>query len=119
MVAIKTFLSFKLATEKKSRSSSDGECFMEFAMKLECQAQKFTYGNLEDTLIAERIVVGIYNEAVRKKILQETMLTLEGSKKICSVAESTSKQLKLRCLAYRVNCTAIIKKDQNPGGRMG
>jgi hypothetical protein len=32
---------------------------------------------------------------VREELLQETMLTLEAAKKICTVAESTSKQLKL------------------------
>jgi hypothetical protein len=90
---IKTFLSFKLTTEEKTDPAvigqnfeshfipainrtferykfnqiiqKDGECFMEFATRLECQAQKCTDGDLEDTLIADRIVVGIYNERTK------------------------------------------------------
>jgi hypothetical protein len=39
-------------------------------MRLECQAQKCTYEDLEDTITADRIVVGIYNETVHDKLLQ-------------------------------------------------
>jgi hypothetical protein len=96
----------------------DGECFMEFATRLECQAQKCTYGDLEDTLIADRIAVGIYNETVREKLLQKTMLILEAVKKICTVAESTSKQLKLMKSEKSVDdVVEMLKFSKNPKAR--
>jgi hypothetical protein len=100
----------------------DGECFMEFATGLECQAQKCTYGDLEDTLIADRIAVGIYNETVSENLLQKTMLILEAVKKICTVAESTSKQLKLMKSEKSVDdVVEVVKfsKNPNPKARSG
>ena len=52
------------------------------------------YGTLEDTLIRDRIVVGIRDNATRKRLLQESKLTLKACVDTCRAAETTSAQIK-------------------------
>jgi hypothetical protein len=70
--------------------------------------------------------VGINNETVREKLLQEKILTLEAAKKICTIAESTSnstsKQLKLmKSEKSHDDVVEVVKfsKNPNPKARFG
>ncbi|KAK7105231.1 hypothetical protein V1264_016637 [Littorina saxatilis] len=49
---------------------------------------------LKDTLLRDRIVLGIQDGPTRKELLQEAELTLEKCVHMCRAAESTSQQLK-------------------------
>ena len=51
------------------------------------------FGTLEESLIRDRIVVGIKENSVRKRLLQETKLTLKDTINICKSSETTIKQL--------------------------
>jgi hypothetical protein len=42
-----------------------------------------------------RVVIRVQSDSLHEKLLQETVLALEVTKRICSVAENTSKQLKV------------------------
>ena len=52
------------------------------------------FGTLKDNLIRDRIVGDVRENAVRRKLLQESALTLSKSVDICRAAEATSAQLK-------------------------
>jgi hypothetical protein len=57
-------------------------------------------------------------EPLREKLLQETMLTLEATKKICTVAESTSKQPKLmKSEKSHDDVVEMVKFSKNPSPR--
>ena len=49
---------------------------------------------LHDTLIRDRIVLGVQNQSIKKELLQERKLTLNKCIDICRSAESTASQLK-------------------------
>lgn len=53
------------------------------------------YKTLADTLIRERIVVGVRDNSLRKKLLQTSDLTLKTCIYICRESECTAKQLRV------------------------
>ena len=53
-------------------------------------AETCDFGALKDQLIRDRIVCGVRDNAVRRKLLQESKLTLEKCIDICHAAEATS-----------------------------
>ena len=53
------------------------------------------YKTLADTLIRERIVVGVRDNSLRKKLLQTSDLTLKTCIYICRASECTAKQLRV------------------------
>ena len=61
---------------------------------LRALAETCEFGTLKDHLIRDRIVCGVQENAVRRKLLQESGLTLSKCVDICRAAEATSAQLK-------------------------
>lgn len=57
-------------------------------------AKTCNFGTLEDSLIRDRIVIGVKDNQARKKLLQVSKLTLKGCIDICRSYETTSQQLK-------------------------
>ena len=57
-------------------------------------AKTCNYGTLEENLIRDRIVMGIRENSTRKRLLQESELTLNRCIDICRANESTEIQLK-------------------------
>ena len=57
-------------------------------------AKTYNYGTLEENLILDRIVMGIRENSTRKRLLQESELTLNRCIDICRANESTAIQLK-------------------------
>ena len=49
---------------------------------------------LHDSLVRDRLVLGIRNSGTRKKLLQEKKLTLSRAIDICKSSEATSQQMK-------------------------
>ncbi|CAB3978166.1 Hypothetical predicted protein [Paramuricea clavata] len=58
-------------------------------------AKTCNFGNLEDNLIRDRIVIGIKDNATQNKLLQVSKLTLQQSIDIVLSCEKTAKQLEL------------------------
>jgi len=52
------------------------------------------YGSLTDSLIRNRIVVGINDNSARKKLLQTSKLTLGQCIDICGTSQTSARQLK-------------------------
>ena len=61
---------------------------------LRALAETCDFRALKDQLIRDRIVCGVRDNAVRRKLLQESKLTLKKCVDICRDAEATSAQLK-------------------------
>lgn len=81
----------------------DGETFDEFFTKVKTQSAKCEFGALNDSLVRDKIIIGIRNDKVREKLLSEDEVTLDRATQICRASELTSTQLKL------------IQKDEIPG----
>ena len=78
---------------KRDRESS--ESIDSYVASLCTSAKTCNYGSLLDSLIRDRIVVGIRDNGTRKRLLQQALkLTLNRYIDICRSSEATSAQLK-------------------------
>ena len=64
-----------------------------YATALRTLAKACNFGQLENDLIRDRIVMGVRDESTRKKLLQVAKFTLSQSIDICRSYETTFKQL--------------------------
>ena len=78
-----------------SRNQSPEETIDSYIATLRTLAQTCNFCKcLRDTLIQDRIVLGVCNPQTRKRLLQEQKLTLNKCIDICRSNESTASQLK-------------------------
>ena len=77
-----------------NRSQEQTESIDTYVTALRALAETCEFGTLKDHLIRDRIVCGVRENAVRRKLLQESGLTLSKCVDICRAAEATSAQLK-------------------------
>ena len=77
-----------------NRSQEQTETIDTYVTALRALAETCKFGTLKDHLIRDRIVCGVRENAVRRKLLQESGLTLSKCVDICRAAEATSAQLK-------------------------
>ena len=76
------------------RQQEPGESFDTFVGDLRRLVKSCDYGNVEDSTVRDRIVLGIRDDATRKKLLQTRKLDLAKAIDICRSAEVTTRQLK-------------------------
>ena len=76
------------------RAQEAGESIDNFYSALLRQARNCSFGDLEKSLIRDRIVVGVQENTVRKRLLQSENLTLQECLKIARSFEVTDLQLK-------------------------
>ena len=76
------------------RVQQEGESVDAYFTALRTLAKTCNFGSLEDVLLRDRIVIGIRNNATRKKLLNMPKLTLKECIDICRTHESTAQQLK-------------------------
>ncbi|XP_072021728.1 uncharacterized protein [Amphiura filiformis] len=80
----------------KFNSSIQGDdSFDAYLVKLRALAATCEYGELLNELIRDRIVCGIKDNALRKRLLQEADLSLDKCVTMCQAAEATSDQMKV------------------------
>ncbi len=77
-----------------NRRQEAGESVDAYATALRALAQTCAFGELKSDLIRDRIVCGIQDNTVRKKLLQEKGMDLNKCIDICRAAESTDHQMK-------------------------
>lgn len=92
------------------RIQESAESFEAYVVALRALAKSCDYGQLSDDFIRDRIVVGIRENGLRKKLLQTRELTLRNCIDICRASESTSQQLKNMSQAEDVH-TVRTKRD--------
>ena len=71
-----------------------------YAASLRALAATCAFGPLNDELIRDRIVCGIHNNAVRRKLLQEPKLSLSKCIDLCRATETTTVQAKIMAGQY-------------------
>ncbi len=76
-----------------SRVQAPGESIDQFVTDLKTKAKSCEYGQLCDSLIKDRIVVGIRDDALRARLLRETDLDLHKAIQMCRAAEASRTQL--------------------------
>ena len=76
------------------RQQEAGETFDVFIGDLRRLVRTCQYGTAEESVIRDRIVLGIHDDATRKKLLQTRKLDLPRAIDICRSAEATTRQLK-------------------------
>ena len=70
------------------------DTFDVYLNKLRSLAATCEFGNLKDSLIRDRLVVGVRNNATREKLLEMDNPDLESCVKMCRAIERTQQQLK-------------------------
>ena len=75
------------------REQESGESIDSYVAALRTLAKTCDYGTLLNSLIRDRIVVGIRDNGTRKRLLQEAKLTLNKCIDICRSSEATAAQL--------------------------
>lgn len=75
------------------RDQAVGESIDTYVASLRSLSKACNYGALADNLIRDRMVVGILDKGIRKKLLQESKLTLQSCIDICRANECTKQQL--------------------------
>ena len=75
------------------RDQAAGESIDTYVASLRSLSKTCNYGALTDNLIRDRMVVGIFDKGIRKKLLQESKLTLQSCIDICRANECTKQQL--------------------------
>ena len=77
------------------RVQQSGECFDNFLADLRKVARTCQFEQLEDSLIHDRIVIGIRDEPTRCRLLQQKKLSLSHAIDACKASEATSRYLRV------------------------
>ena len=77
------------------RNQQQGESVEQFVTDLKLKAKTCAFGDMTDSMIRDRIVLGIASQRVRERLLREDNLNLANAIKICQAAEATQRD-KLR-----------------------
>ncbi|KAJ8031349.1 hypothetical protein HOLleu_28054 [Holothuria leucospilota] len=70
-----------------TRAQNEGESIDTYVTDLKNKSKTCEFGNLEESLITDRIVCGIRSTGLRERLLRETDLTLSKALTICRAAE--------------------------------
>ena len=76
------------------RDQEPGESFDVYLGHVRILIKTCAYGDIEDSILRDRIVLGIRDDATRKRLLQTRSLDLKQTIDICRSNEIASKQLK-------------------------
>ena len=72
---------------------------------------------MRDSIIRDRIVLGIHDHRTRKRLLQERSLTLSKCIDLCKSSEATNLQLKTISGGQREDVHTVQDKHPPPGRR--
>ena len=75
------------------RNQQQGETVEQFVTDLKLKAKTCAFGDMSDSMIRDRIVLGIASQRVRERLLREDNLNLANAVKICQAAEATQRQI--------------------------
>ncbi|CAH3149268.1 unnamed protein product [Porites lobata] len=96
------------------RDQESNESVDAYVTALRKLAKTCNYGTLADSLIRDRIVVGINDNSARKKLLQAGKLTLSQCIDICRSSETSARQLK----TMNQEDVRLVKEEKvNPAGK--
>ncbi|KAI7797170.1 hypothetical protein IRJ41_014565, partial [Triplophysa rosa] len=76
-----------------SRTKKPTETMTEYVAELRCLAQDCNYGATLNQMLRDRLVCGIDDDRIQRRLLSETNLTFETALKIAVAAETASKNV--------------------------
>ncbi|KAJ8023030.1 hypothetical protein HOLleu_38095 [Holothuria leucospilota] len=91
------------------RDQQAGETVDAYVANLRTLAKTCNFGDLEESLIKDRLVLGINDPGTRKRLLQTRNLTLQDAVDICKTDEATRNQLK------SIDTESVNKVQQKKG----
>ena len=98
-----------------SRNQAPGESFEQFVIDLKIKAKSCGFDTLKDSMIRDRIVLGVNNPRIRERLLREDNLDLVSAIRICQAAEAAQKQVQsLGTEDLSVNAVRRGKPAQKP-----
>lgn len=77
------------------RSQEEGESFDHFQTDLKKLAKTCEFLDQENSLIRDRIIIGICNQGLQEKLIRETDITLEKTIAYCRAAELSKQQVQV------------------------
>lgn len=89
----KSNVTYERYTFNKMSQNAD-ETFTEFLTRIKAQSKKCDFDQLNDSLLKDKIVIGVKSESIREKLSAEDNLTLDRAVTIALASEQASKQLK-------------------------
>ncbi|XP_063633409.1 uncharacterized protein LOC134804330 [Cydia splendana] len=75
-----------------TRDQKEGESIEQYSFELKKLASSCEFKDLMETLIRDRLICGIKDQAIRERLLREPDLTLKKSLDICNVAQISKVQ---------------------------
>lgn len=76
-------------------TQEEGEPFEEFLTRIKAQSAKCEFGTLNDSLLCDKVIIGIRSEALREQLLGDDQdPTLDRVTQRCRASELASKQLR-------------------------
>ena len=75
------------------RNQQQGETVEQLVTDLKLKAKTCAFGDMSDSMIRDRIVLGIASQRVRERPLREDNLNLANAVKNCQAAEATQRQI--------------------------
>ena len=97
--------------EFNRRVQEPAERFDNFLAAIRRLVRTCDYGTLEESILRDRIVMGIRDDATRRKLLQTRKLTLAMAIDICKSSEAASRQLKAIASPDEVNAVKTDPKQ--------
>ena len=78
----------------RRQSQEESETIDTYVSVLRSLVRSSNFGALEDSLLRDQIVIGINDDATRRKLLQIRELTLQNAIDICRSSELSSRHMK-------------------------
>ena len=95
-----------------SVTQGEGETFESFLSRLQTKASTCEFGSLQESLIRDRIIYGIQDKGLQRRLVRETNILLDDCIKYCIATEQSDRQVKLLQGITRVD--TVMKKKIRP-----
>jgi len=92
----------------------NGERFDVFLGDVRRLARSCQFGGLEESLIRDRIIIGMQDDSTRRKLLQMRDLTLQKAIDVCKASEAAGHQLKAMSMTDQVQKINKSSKQLTP-----
>lgn len=96
-----------------SACQSESDCIDAFVTDLKKLASTCEFGDQTDSLIRDRIVLGINNKALQERLLKESDLKLNKAIEICKAEELSRMQFKVMQGQNNVNVHSVKKGEKD------
>lgn len=97
--------------------SQEQETIDAYVAELRTLAKTYTFGDMEDEMIRDRIVLGVKDNHTRKNLLQEMKLDLQRCIEVCRSNEKSESQPKSITDIHHVKVKERVKQDSKSSSR--